>query len=160
MTHCHHCCTYASWFWLLRKAALHAEHITINYCHTNGALLLLRGINIHKIKIRWLQLLMLQRTNNSSSSILQIEFGYGRYPYWDQCDILPLFEVWHGRVWVLQLLLFSDELIPRTDTFEQFRGNFCHTICCNPVLMSDTMNYNSHHLLIDFKPDTMKILDS
>lgn len=161
MTYCHHCCTYASWFWLLRKAALHGEHITINYCHTNGALLLLRDINICIIKIRWLQLHMLQRTNNSSSSILQMELGYGRYPYQHQCDFLPLFLKWDmGRIKVLQFLLFPNEVIPRTDTLEQFRGNFCHTIRSYPVLMSDMMSYISHHLLIDFKPDTMKILDS
>lgn len=72
----------------------------------------------------------------------------------------PFFEVGHGRGKIFTALTLLNELIPRTDTFEQFRENFCHTICCNPVLMSDMMSYTSHHLLIDFKPDTMKILDS
>lgn len=50
MTHCIHCCAYHSCFLLLRKAALRAEHKTINASHVDRVHLLLKVINIHLIK--------------------------------------------------------------------------------------------------------------
>lgn len=67
MTHCIHCCAYNSCFLLLRKAALRAEHKTINASHVDGVHVLLKVINIHLIKKQGDANHNSQRTNHSSS---------------------------------------------------------------------------------------------
>lgn len=67
MTHCIHCCAYNSCFLLLRKAALRAEHKTINASHVDRVHLLLKVINIRLIKKQGDTNHISQRTNGIKS---------------------------------------------------------------------------------------------